>query len=298
MNRKLLDRVGLAAVAVALVACGGGPKPMPVDPTAGVPEVRVPGPAASEMARVGERSLQLYIVLTNAPDAMQGEAAVDAMWAAVRGEGPRYEAVRRHVKWAPSGYELDVTLDYADLPHPQVSPAQLEGMIATLPASAQARARGARLAVFVRSGTGVLPNGGHIRLAGLAALQAADQWNGVVLDAVARRGFTADAWHRALSAPSLGAEQGRLAARSDPDGGRWLLTRGNPKYGAPDLQMRRVPEAKLAAARARFIAAQQAIMAGAGAGATVPVPGGRVALGPCEAPPGMHDADCVEIPAP
>ncbi len=271
-----------------LLACGGARRPPAdvLDDEAALPEV-------------GGPSLQLYAVLTKDPKAMQGKSAVAAMWAAVEGQGPRYQAVRRHVKWVPGKYEMDVSLDFANLPHEQVDLPSIKRMAARLGAVARAKVEGAKLAVFVRSSAKVLPQGNHIRLAGLAALFAADQHDGIIIDLVARRAWTPSAWQRELAEPVLSTQQLRLETRAD-GGGKWLLSRGNPKYGHPDLQMRGVPAARLTAARKRFIAAQEALLRSGGkAGATLKLPGGgAIKLLPCDAPKGFHDANCVQIPAP
>ncbi len=277
-------RTTIALTASLLLACGARPAASSIDDDI----ASLPDP--------NRASLQLYLVLTDDPRAMQGKPAVDAMWKAVGGEGARYQAVRRHVKWVPGDYELDVTLDFADLPHASLSPTALAPMLRDLPPALRARAEAAKLAVFVRSGARVLPDGNHIRLAGLAALYAADTYDGVVLDLLARRGWTRDAWHAELSTAPLSKAQVRLTSRFEGKA-RWLLSRGNPKYGAPDLQMRGIDPNRLPAARARFVAVQSALVARGGQiGQRVPVPSGRpVLLKRCEAPKGLFDAECVQI---
>jgi hypothetical protein len=270
-----------------LLACGGGgPKMSTIDDD------------LASLPDTNRKSLQLYLVLTADPAAMQGKPAVAAMWKAVGGEGARYQAVRRHVKWVPGSYELDVTLDFADLPHAAVSPEAIEPMLKGLSASAKTKARDSKLAVFVRSRTGVLPDGNHIRLAGLAALYAADTYDGIVVDLLARRAWTADAWHAELSTAPLSKAQVRLTSRFEGKA-RWLLSRGNPKYGSPDLQMRGIDPAALDGARAHFIAVQEVVVVRGGKpGDTVPVGAERVTLHRCEAPKGLHDDACVQIDPP
>ena len=276
-----------ALLACLLVACGGAA------PTSSIDDDLASLPDPNRV------SLQLYLVLTDDPGAMQGEAPVAAMWKAVGGDGARYEAVRRHVRWVPGNYELDVTLDFADLPHAAFSPGSLAPILGELPPAVKAKAEGAKLAVLVRSGARVLPDGNHIRLAGLAALYAADAYDGVVIDLVARRAWTAEAWHAELAGVPLSKAQVRLSSRLEGKA-RWLYSRGNPKYGAPDVQMRGIDPGALADARARFLAVEAAVVQRGGAvGQRVPVPSGRpVELKPCEAPKGMFDAECVQIDPP
>ena len=272
-----------------LSGCGGAPPPSG-------------GEVDEELASLPDpsrASLQLYLVLTNERSAMQTKDEVDAMWRAVGGEGPRYQAVRRHVRWVPGSYELDVTLDFADLPHPAVSLDGLRPLLASLPPAATDRALGAKLALFVRSRAGLLPEGNHIRLAGLAALYAADTHGGIIIDLIGRRAWTPDDWQAELAGRALSKRQLRLSQRPDGDK-RWLLTRGNPKYAAPDLQMRGIDRGRIGAARALFVQVQEALVVRGGtAGQRLPGPDGRqVTLKPCEAPPGLFDAECVQIDPP
>ncbi|MCA9541710.1 MAG: hypothetical protein KC620_22590, partial [Myxococcales bacterium] len=179
----------LPFVTAFFLACGARP-PAPVD----VDDEPLP-PAGDRPA------LQLYLVLTNDATAMQDEASVAAMWDAVHGRTARYQPIFKHVTWAPPGYELTVDLDFADLPHPALDPKAIEAIVATLPEAAQAKARAAKFGVIFQSDAAVLPGGAHIRLAGTAALYAADRYDGVVLDLLARRGWTPDAWLAELAAP-------------------------------------------------------------------------------------------------
>ncbi|MCB9524617.1 MAG: hypothetical protein H6702_14750 [Myxococcales bacterium] len=287
--RRLPALAAAVALALALAACGGGPRP---DPLAELD-------ADTAGLGGGRPSVQLYAVLTPDPKAMQGADAVPGMWGAVGGQGTRYQAIRRHVKWVPGDYELDVALDFADLPHPQVPLAQFQAMAKALPAEARAALDGAKLAVFFRSDVPTLPGDAHVRLAGLAALYAADRWGGLVFDLVARKAWTADAWQRELAAPALTAgAHGLVGVRADGEG-RWIYTHGEAKFGRPDLQVRRVPEAQLAAARAAVQAALKASrVRPLAAGGSLPTPAGEVTLGPCEAPPRFHDADCLQLTLP
>jgi hypothetical protein len=228
---------------------------------------------------------------------MQTKAEIDAMFAAVRGEDPGYVPIARKVTWTPPGYELDVTLDFADLPHGEVSP-KIAPIVAGLPEDVRSWIAKAKLAVFVRSRAGVLPEGNQIRLAGLAALWAAETHDGIILDLMTRRAWTPSAWRHELLGNVLSRKQVRLTSR--PDGANhWLLSRGNPKYGAPDLQMRGIPAAKLDAARARFGEVEDVLLQRGGKpGAKIAVRGRLLQLQQCDAPPGLHDDACVQIPPP
>ncbi|MEZ4434050.1 MAG: hypothetical protein R3F65_16725 [bacterium] len=269
---------------LALLALGCGSRPAPAPPLDDDP----PLPGAS---------LQMYLVLTADPAAMQDPAAVETMWQAVRGESERYRPIQSRVTGVPPGYELDIELDFADLPHPALAPDALAAMIAELPPEARARAEAAKLAVSIRSTTDTLPDGGHIRLVGAAALLAADRHDGVILDLLARRAWTAADWYAELAAPTLSSRQIRLAQRRAQDG-ITLQTRGNPKYGAPDLVMPAVAPPALDAARRRFIAVQDRLIERGGApGARVAVPGGEITLAPC-ADAGEVEVGCVQIPPP
>jgi hypothetical protein len=94
--------------------------------------------------------------------------------------------------------------------------------------------------------------------------------------------------------------QTRVQARADGENARWLLTRGEPKWGLPDLQLRRVPAAQVAAAEAHLRAVRAAVRlrGQAAPGDRISVAGATVTLAACEAPPGLHDAACVQVPAP
>ncbi|MEZ4474311.1 MAG: hypothetical protein R3F60_26700 [bacterium] len=213
-----MRRLGLCLL---LAGCGGAKAPPP----------SLADDPADALPAYGEPALQLYLVLTRDGKAMQGKAAVDAMWAAVNGEGARYAPIRQRVKWVPGDYQVDVALDFADLPHPAFSAQKLAPMLADLPADAREAAEQATLAVVVRSGAQTLPRGDQIRLAGLAALYAADSSDGIILDLLARRAWTRDAWQQELAAERLGPDQVRLTSRAD-GAARWLLTRGNPRSSA------------------------------------------------------------------
>jgi hypothetical protein len=273
---------GLALTLTLTSACGG---------TSGASDRRAAAAALAEDASFWPdpdvKSLQLYVVLTPDPQAMQSPDAFAGVDAAVNGEGPRYAAVRGKARVVPSGYKVDFSVDFADLPHPAVDPAQLAPMLKTLSAEAQALAASAKLAVFVRSDAKLLPHGDHLRLTGLVPLSIADKWDGVIVDLIARRAWTKDQWRAELAAERLSDKQLRMVTRDDTDGKKWLLTRGNPKFGLPDLEMRGIPAAELEPARAKFSKLQQRLHA----------QGPSLApAGPCTGPKGTYDADCRLVP--
>lgn len=283
-----LARVGsLGFIAVAcllLVACGSSrPAPMPIDDD--VPELPGTRPA-----------LQMYLVLTDDPQAMQGEGAVEEMWRAVHGQNPEYRAIRDRLMSVPGSYELDVELDYADLPHPALTPESLAPVIATLPAELQEKARGAKLAVRFISRAPVLPDGGHVRLVGAAALYAAEAHDGVVLDLLAYRGYAPATWRALLENVGLADRLVRVVERRG-DGGRMIRTRGNARLGAPDLVMKGVSDAQLSAARQHFAEVLGVLIEqGVSPNAALRLDGKSVALKACAGV--AVDVACVQIDAP
>jgi hypothetical protein len=279
---RALSGLGLALALTLATGCGGN---------SGAADRRVAAAALAEDASFWPdpdvKSLQLYVVLTPDPQAMQSPDAFAGVDAAVNGEGDRYAAVRNRARVVPSGYKVDFSVDFADLPHPAVDQAQLAPMLKTLSAEAQALAASAKLAVFVRSDAKLLPRGDHLRLTGLVPLSIADKWDGVIIDLIARRAWTKDQWRAELAAERLSDKQLRMVTRDDADGKKWLLTRGNPKFGLPDLEMRGIPAADLEPARARFSKLQQRLHAQGPAEAPAT---------PCTGPKGTYDADCRSVP--
>ena len=273
--------LALLSTVVSFVGCGAGP---------GSAERRAAMAALAEDSSFWPdpdvKSLQLYVVLTPDPQAMQGTDAFPGIDAAVNGVGPRYADVRERVRAVPNGYKVDFSVDFADLPHPALDPAQLASMLKSLSGEGRALAESAKLAVFVRSDAKLLAGGDHLRLTGLVPLAVADQWDGVIIDLVARRAWTKDQWHAELAAEKLSERQLRLVARDDAAGTQWLMTRGNPKYGLPDLEMRGIPTAGLEAARGKFMAAQKRLHA-QGPSAAPPAA--------CTGPKGTYDADCRRV---
>lgn len=282
----------LAAILVTLSGCGAPPRA--ADPADELDAMRAQLDRAANL-RYGP-SVHLYAVLTRDPKAMQSEAAVKGMWDAVHGKAPRHAWITRHLAGLPAGYEANITLDFADLPHPVLSAAKLEALLAGLPADVRAQAKAARLAVFVRGDLQALPNGAQVRLAGLAAQHVAEASDGIVIDLLTRRAWTRADWLAEIQADPLGAGQVRLGA-SKRDDGVWLTTRGNPKFGEPDLLMRGIPADGLAAAKARFATVHAALLA-RGGGRAGDASDGRIAGAPllaCDLPKGAVDVECARI---
>jgi len=275
LDLRALAPAALASLTLLLLGgCGGAPSPSPAARAALKQTPLMPS----------ERpALQMYLVLTADPQAMQQDGDVEAMWDAVHGRTPRYAPIHARVKGVPGGYEVDVELDFADLPHPMLPAGALAGLIADLPPDARAKAEQATFAISFRSAAAPLPAGGQIRLVGTAALFAADRHDGIVLDLLARRAWRPADWAAELSDVALSGAQVKLARRSGADGRVMLLTRGNPKYGAPDLMMRGIAPEAFDAARARFIDAQAVLLEEGGApGRVLDSEGGVLSLKPCE----------------
>lgn len=276
-------RLVLPALAALLTACGGAPPPAPIDQDPLLPSERP--------------TLQMYLVLTDDPQAMQRDGDVDAMWDAVHGRTERYRPIHARLQGVPGGYEVDVELDFADLPHPMLPAEALASLIADLSPADRARAEKATFAVSLRSAAAPLTAGGQIRLVGTAALFVADKHDGIVLDLLARRAWTAGQWASELSGAVLSGGQVRLIQRIEAEGRVMLLTRGNPKYGAPDLLMRGIPSDGLTAARARFLAAQAVLLEEGGApGRVVVLDDGPLSLTACEGV--TVEVGCVSIAPP
>lgn len=254
---------------------------------------------ADPFAGVGRPTLQLYAVLSDDPQAMQGPEDVAQMWLTVGGQGPEASAIRRQVEWVPGDYRLNIDLDFADLPHPKVPQKAFDALARQLPAPLAARARAAKLAIFFRSDAGLLPGSDHLRLVGLSALHAAQRFDGVIYDLIARRAWRPADFARALAAPELNlSEHTRTQRRPDGAQALWLFTRGEPRWGRPDLQLRRVPEGQAAPAERLLEAARHAAAAlpePLQPGQTLQTPEGPVATRACEAPAGLHDAACVQL---
>jgi len=209
-------------------------------------------------------ALQMYLVLTNEPTAMEAPSDVEDMWRAVRGELTAFSFVSKHVSQirVPADYRVDVELDFASLPHPKLSAKRLRPILRGLPTVEREKGQRAILAVSFRSRSQTLPQGNHIRLVGAAVLRAAERYDGVVVDLLARRAFTAAAWRRELNRRSLHEGQTRLAKRRASNGSILLVSRGHIKYGAPDLVLGPVTAEEVSKARLFFRAAQRAILQG------------------------------------
>lgn len=237
-----------------------------------------------------------YVVLTGDTTAMQSKAAVKGMWDAVHGKASRHAWVWRYLTGLPAGYEANITLDFADLPHKVLSEEKLSKLLKGLPKDVASKARAARLAVFVRGDLQALPNAAQVRLAGVAALHVAEQSDGVIVDLLTRRAWTRAAWLAEIRSEQLGPDQVRLSA-AKRDGGVWLYTRGNPKFGEPDLLMKGVTPAAMPAAKTRFTTVHEALLR-RGGGRVGDASDRTVAdtpLLPCDAPQGIFDVECVRI---
>lgn len=215
--RLLLGILGI------LLGCGGTPQGSALDPV-------------DEFDLAGRPALQMYLVLTDHKTAMQTPGDVEEMWSAVHGVMPEFKAIRQAVRWAPSDYKIDIELDFADLPHPSLPQARLAPLLRRLTAPVIERAHDAQLAISVRSRSVSLPEGEHIRLVGAAVLQIAERYDGVVIDLLAQRAWSTDAWRRELTSNRLSSRQVRLVRQPLATGVR-LRTRGHLKYGLPDLEL-------------------------------------------------------------
>ena len=282
------------------IGCGGRPAPKPVD-TLDTDTADLPS-GAPKITFQPQAAVQLYVVLTADPSAMQDQAARDAMWKTVGGHGPRAGTIRKQVEWVPEGYELAIELDFANIPHPKVDHKQLLAIARKTSPALGSKAKKAKLAVFFRSNAPTLPGGDHIRLAGLAAYHAATTYDGVIIDLITRRAWSADTWYQELSAKALSEKQVRLSARPDKGQTRWLFTRGHAKYGLPDLQIRGVSADALPAAQTRLgelaallRARAETLGTSAKVGDVITLPSGAVTLEACDAPAGLFDGGCAQI---
>jgi len=273
--------LAVALTIASLVGCGGG---------RGAASRRAAAAALAEDSSFWPdpdvKSSQLYLVLTPDPQAAQGPDAFPGIDAAVNGEGERYGSVRQRVHSVPSGYKVDFALDFADLPHPAFSPEVLAPMLKGLSDEGRVLAQGAKLGVLVRGDATLLPKGEHLRLTGLVPLAIADRWDGVIVDLVARRAYTKDQFFGALGDAMTPDVQVRVVTKNDEGGKKWLLTRGNPKFGLPDLEIRGVDDAGVDAARARLLAAQRRLHVEGPAGAPPE---------PCTGPKGSYDGACRRV---
>lgn len=272
-----------------LVACGGTPRPA----TDSQAIADLDRQATLAFAERGP-TLHQYVVLTARVTAMQTKAERAAMWATVQGKNPRHAWLAQHVATLPGDYEANLTLDFADLPHPVLPPATLGKLLKGLAPVDREQAQAAKLAVFIRGDLKGLPDARQIRLAGAAALHIAEQYDGIIVDLLARKAWTPIAWAKALRAPRLGMEQVRLVATKRLDG-IWLFTRGNPKFGEPDLLMRGVRPADMATAQATFKRVHAALLARGGVQGDSRATLAGKTLRPCQVPAGIFDAACVEI---
>ena len=185
-------------------------------------------------------SLQMYLVLTANPLAMQSYVDVNHMWNAVHGVDPNYTAIRQTLNWVPKDYRLDIELDFADLPHPAFPQRRLNRLLKTLPTETRQRAQSAVLGVSVRSSGHTLSGAAQIRLVGAAALYIAERYNGVIIDLLARRAWTSQSWRAELQRQQLSGLQSRVVVMKQ-GALRQVRTLGWLKFGLPDIVMTKVP---------------------------------------------------------
>ena len=244
----------MLVVGLLLVACGGQ-RVSQLDALDEGDAVSGPRPA-----------LQMYLVLTHDVDAMQTPQSVEDMWTAVRGDAPEFTFIKNALNGVrlPKDYKVDVELDFARLPHTMLPIQRLLPLLKTLTPDDQAKARSAPLAVSVRSESKTLPRDAHIHLVGAAVLRIAERYNGVVIDLLARRAFSASAWRSELAGSSLSRVQYRWAQRRLSDGRFQLLSRGNVKFGVPDLVVGPFLPRERAKAQAIFRRAHAALLLSGG----------------------------------
>ncbi|MEE2789907.1 MAG: hypothetical protein VX589_21375 [Myxococcota bacterium] len=185
-------------------------------------------------------SLQMYLVLTSNPRAMQSDVEVEAMWNAVHGVDPKYRAIRQALTWVPKNYTLDVELDFADLPHAAFPRRRLNALLKTLPNIERQRAQTAVLGVSVRSSGQTLTGAAQIRLVGAAVLYIAERHDGVIIDLLARRAWTSRSWRAELQRQQLSKLQSRVVGTKRGAVGQ-VRTVGWLKFGLPDIVMNEVP---------------------------------------------------------
>ncbi|MCK6576011.1 hypothetical protein L6V77_33570 [Myxococcota bacterium] len=226
------------------------------------------------------KSLQLYLVLTPDASAAQGPDAFTGIDAAVNGQGERYGAVRHKVRIMPNGYKVDFTLDFAHLFPPACSPEPLAPMMKGFSDEGRTLAQTTKLGVVVRGDATLPPQREHPRLTGVVPHAIADRRDGVIVDFIARRAYTKDQSFGALG-DAMGPEaQVCVVTKNDEGGKKWLLTRGNPKFGLPDLEIRCVAEADLERDRTRLNLAQRRLHVEGPAGAPPEL---------CTGPKGTYD---------
>lgn len=182
-------------------------------------------------------ALQMYLVLTENAKAMQGERAVRDMWTAVHGERKDFRFVQDWVAktTVPRDYKVDIELDFATLPHSMLPARMLEPILRELTAKQRAKAARATLAVSFRSRNHTLPAANHLRLVGAAALRAAERYDGIVVDLLSRRAYTANAFRTHLMSSRLPGEVTTIKRRPLKDGRHLVISRGQIKLGLPDF---------------------------------------------------------------
>ena len=182
-------------------------------------------------------ALQMYLVLTQQADAMQGEDALQDMWAAVHGERKNFRFIRNWLAKSkvPRDYKVDIELDFATLPHEKLPARMLNPILKGLSPERRAAAARATLAVSFRSHNQTLPAANHLRLVGAAVLRAAERYDGIVVDLLSRRAYTAKAFRTHLVSSRLNEEAISIKRRPLKDGRHLVISRGQIKLGLPDF---------------------------------------------------------------
>jgi hypothetical protein len=204
-------------------------------------------------------ALQMYLILTHQTEAMQDPRSIKEMWRAVHGERAEFRDIRTLVRWAPAEYAIDIELDFANLPHPALPMKMLQPSLRRLPSGVRQIGETAPLAVSVRSRSETLPAGEHLRLVGAAVLYMAEAFDGVIVDLMTRRAWTAEAWRTELSGRALTTAQTRLMVGQLSPNQYRLRSRGNIKFGLPDLELD-ASATQLSLAKTRLAVAQKQLM--------------------------------------
>ena len=182
-------------------------------------------------------ALQMYLVLTVDPDAMQDKADVTDMWTAVHGERDDFSFVVKSLNKinVPPEYRVDIELDFAKMPHRLLPWRRLDPMIKRLGADALSQAHNSKLAVSFRSRSMTLPHHNHLRLVGAAVLRTAERYNGLILDLLTRRAYTPDSFRRMLNQEAQILGRSVITRRRISKKRFVLLSRGQIKIGLPDF---------------------------------------------------------------
>ena len=132
---------------------------------------------------------------------------------------------------------------------------------------------------------------------GAAVLRVAERYQGVIVDLLARRSFTPADWRAELNSPGLSKRQYRWARRRRPDGRFQLLSRGNVKYGRPDLLVGPFEGSQLKQAGRLFAEAHgRILLRGGQIGQRVVIDGVPMLYVPCEGE--SFDGECIALAVP